>query len=209
MWNLPPYYQTLFYIAKLLEIYCAFDLVSPFAWEVLSRSKLYILRLWISTTGCRTGEREREREREFNKNLKRNSLYKIFVNSYVNAKVVTFRDKSQIFSFGYDVRNDAICFPRCRYMHGVGSSERTFSTSCVSKYVFKASSMSLAVFQRRRHSSAYLIKVHWRRYAYNRINCFWCERAWALAVLSAWLKVSHPSFPLFAFSIASAALSHL
>ena len=94
-------------------------------------------------------------------------------------------------------------------MHGVGSSERTFSTSCVSKYVFKASSMSLAVFQRRRHSSAYLIKVHWRRYAYNRINCFWCERAWALAVLSAWLKVSHPSFPLFAFSIASAALSHL
>lgn len=79
---------------------------------------------------------------------------------------------------------------------GSGTRERFPRRVSTTFRQFKAPSSPSPVLHPRRRSTAYLIKAYWSRYAYNRINCFWCESTRDLAMLSALWKVSHSSLRL-------------
>ena len=79
---------------------------------------------------------------------------------------------------------------------GSGTRERFPRRVSTTFRQFKAPFSPSPVLHPRRRSTAYLIKAYWSRYAYNRINCFWCESTRDLAMLSALWKVSHSSLRL-------------
>lgn len=82
------------------------------------------------------------------------------------------RTKDAIFRPSRDVRERRNLFVSL-YMHRIASSdEKIFQPVPFKAGRFRASSVFLVIFRRRRRSAAYLIKVHSRRHAYNRINRF-------------------------------------
>lgn len=105
--------------------------------------------------------------------------------------------KTQFFVLSVTLKNNVICLS-CYTCITSDRVRENFSAGTFKSGSIQHLQCSLSFSLASENSTAYLIKAHSKRHAYNRINCFWCVRA--LALVSAWIRDSYPSFVHFSIS---------